>query len=339
MKKTTKHASAIPVAHPGLMFQAVETAPQGVDNFHLSKEYAVSVTEFLADLGRSGVVTRVVIHGRNPGARLRIEDAQAVKRAILGDVEAVMLLGCDARARDCQPPGTMLLWCLAPGETWPLGSQGELPAGTVPELLRFRDALPVTPVVAEEPTGAPDFVMGETEGAAAARVMLDGVPVLDVQRARTSRRPDPDPAAPPDAPLPAILPGWVEVAVRRNRASGRVRCLPVGAQALQAPRDGEFWFPEGGNVESLRTAEGFALRILSGRVKVLFPKPEPVAGPAAPAEPPADAPAELPAETAQAVPSEPAGDAPPVDPADAPIAPSWDVGTPGPAAPPAAPEG
>lgn len=291
-----KRSSFSPVsAVARLDFQGTDDAPQGIDRLHTSKEYLVSVTEFLADLGRSGVVTRLAIHGRNPGARLRPEDAQAIKRQLLGDVEAVMLLGCDARHLDCQPPGAMVLWCLAPGETWPIGPQGELPAGVVPEMLRFRDALPVKPVVIDEPEGEPDFVMGETENAGQARVMLDGVPVLDVQRARTSRRPAPDPAAPPDAPPPAVVPGWVEVAVRRNRASGRLRCLPVGGGALKAPQDGEFWFPEGGAVESLRTGEGFALRILSGRVKVLFPKLEPVAPPA-PAEPPPDAPAESPAE-------------------------------------------
>lgn len=299
-----KRSMAAPFTPPRLEFQGSDDAPQGTDRIHLSKEYAVTVTEFLADLGRSGVMTRLVIHGRNPGARLRVEDAQAIKRHLLGDVEAVMLLGCDERALDCQPPGTMQLWCLAPGETWPLGPQGGLPAGVVPELLPFRAGFPVKPTVVEEPQGDPDFVMGETENAAAAHVMLDGIPVLDVQRARTSRRPDPDPAAPPDAPPPEMVPGWVEVAVRRNRASGRLRCLPVGGKALDAPREGEFWFPEGGNVESLRTAEGFALRILSGRVKVLFPKPEPAAEPAAPVGPPPDDPAELPAETAPA-PAEP----------------------------------
>lgn len=260
-----------PYTPPRLEFQGSDDGPQGTDRIHLSKEYAVTVTEFLMTTG--GIVTRLVIHGRNPGARLRVEDAQAIKRQLLGDVEAVMILGCDARALDCQPPGTMQLFCLGAGETWPLGPQGGLPAGVVPEMLPFRAMLPVKPTVVEEPAGEPDFVMGETENAATARVMLDGVPVLDVQRARTGAE------------------GWVEVAVRRNRASGRLRCLPIAGKALDAPRAGEFWFPEGGNVESLRTAEGFALRILSGRVKVLFPKPEPIPEPAAPAEPPPVAPA------------------------------------------------
>lgn len=140
--------------------------------------------------------------------------------------------------------------------------------------------------------------MGETEGAGEARVMLDGVPILDVQRARSGEE------------------GWVEVAVRRNRASGRVRCLPVAGKALDAPRAGEFWFPEGGAVESLRTAEGFALRILSGRVKVLLPE----------AKPAADVPPNKPGEPPPGAPSDPTGDAPPT-PAAAPETPAPNLAT------------